>query len=105
MGLTPLEGLPGGTRSGSLDPSLIFHLFPEPESAGKLVETKGMHIGHGELVLNKQSGFQGLCGTSEYGEIASKAEKADGKERLAVKLFENRILVRGVRVFSLNDTG
>lgn len=99
MGLTPLEGLPGGTRSGSLDPSLVFHLFDKPSQAGDLQDTKGMSIGHGELILNKESGFKGLCGTNEYGQIAQKAEEQEkagelGKERLTVQIFENRILVR-----------
>lgn len=102
MGLTPLEGLPGGTRSGSLDPSLVFHLFPETDRSGKKVETKGMSLAEGELILNKSSGFQGLCGTNEYGEIQNKANEQrakqispgseDGKERLCVEIFENRIL-------------
>ena len=106
MGLTPLEGLPGGTRSGSLDPSLVFHLFPDTTGSGKQVETKGMSIAEGELILNKSSGFQGLCGTNEYGTIQSRAneqrekgispaataEASDGKERLCVEIFENRIL-------------
>ena len=106
MGLTPLEGLPGGTRSGSLDPSLVFHLFTDTTGSGKLVESKGMHIAKGELILNKSSGFQGLCGTNEYGSIqlkaneqrknkvpaARNAEDQEGRERLCVEIFENRIL-------------
>jgi len=98
MGLTPLEGLPGGTRSGTLDPSLIFHLFADPSSSSKLVDTKGMSIASGELILNKESGFQGLCGTNEYGQIQSKANEqiakgdTEGKEKLCVEIFENRIL-------------
>ena len=101
MGLTPLEGLPGGTRSGSLDPSLIFHLFNKPSEAGNIQDTKGMQIGQGELILNKQSGFQGLCGTNEYGQISEKAAQQEkngelGKELLTVQIFENRILVSGL---------
>lgn len=112
MGLTPLEGLPGGTRSGSVDPSLIFHLYPDPLECAKAEETKGMEISKGELVLNKASGFKGLCGTNEFAEISQKAteqekqlgpqekgaviqpgEEKKYKELLAVRIFENRILV------------
>ena len=38
MGLTPLNGLPGATRSGSVDPSLIFHYTNQ---AGKMSHAKG----------------------------------------------------------------
>lgn len=98
MGLTPLEGLMGGTRSGSLDPSLTYHLYDEPSKSGELQEIKGMKISRGELVLNKQSGFVGLCGTNEFADISEKAAQQEkdgkeGKELLAVRIFENRILV------------
>jgi len=101
MGLTPLEGLPGGTRSGSLDPSLTYHLYEDPTKSGSLQETSNgeIKISRGELVLNKQSGFKGLCGTNEFGKIVEKAleqeKNADenGKELLCVRIFENRILV------------
>lgn len=108
MGLTPLEGLPGGTRSGSLDPSLTYHLYEDPKKSGSLTNTNGdIEISRGELVLNKHSGFKGLCGTNEFGNITEKAieqekkgfgdlENGDGndaRELLCVRIFENRILV------------
>lgn len=98
MGLTPLEGLPGGTRSGSLDPSLTYHLYEDPTKSGSLQSTNDIEISRGELVLNKQSGFKGLCGTNEFGKITQMAEEqekkgVEGKELLCVKIFENRILV------------
>lgn len=98
MGLTPLEGLPGGTRSGSLDPSLTYHLYEDPTKSGSLQSTNDIEISRGELVLNKQSGFKGLCGTNEFGKITEKAleqlkEGKEGKELLCVRIFENRILV------------
>ncbi|KEI42549.1 uncharacterized protein L969DRAFT_91988 [Mixia osmundae IAM 14324] len=92
MGLTPLEGLPGGTRSGSLDPSLVFHLFSNTEEAGQIEETKGMKVTKAELLLNKQAGFQGLCGTSDFGEITSKADQGDKQAKLAVSVFEEAIM-------------
>jgi acetate kinase len=106
MGLTPLEGLPGGTRSGTLDPSLTYHLFEDPMKSGELMETNDIKISRGELILNKQSGFKGLCGTNEFGKITEKAKEQekngqlDGKELLCVKIFENRILVSPVFISS-----
>lgn len=50
MGLTPLEGLVGGTRSGSIDPTLVFHLVPDcAEDAG----LEGMKVTKAEATLNK----------------------------------------------------
>ena len=77
MGVTPLEGeavasfghcicasidhfarpgLPGGTRSGTLDPSLIFHHTPDCSTT---VKWSGRDISKAEYVLNKESGFRG----------------------------------------------
>lgn len=91
MGLTPLAGLPGATRSGSLDPSLIFHFT---SSAGKLSpnSTKDMNITQAEEILNKKSGWASMTGTTDFGQISSKAEQGDEKCQLAVDLFVDRIL-------------
>lgn len=72
MGLTPLAGLPGATRSGNVDPSLVFHFAsdadrPSPSS------TKDMHITTAEEILNKKSGWKALTGTTDFGEIVSRA--------------------------------
>ncbi|KAJ5861374.1 Acetate/Proprionate kinase [Penicillium soppii] len=90
MGLTPLAGLPGATRSGDIDPSLVFHYTNE---AGKLspASTKEMHISTAEEILNKQSGWKALTGTTNFAEIAvpnppTKAHK------LAFDIFVDRIL-------------
>lgn len=50
MGLTPLEGLPGGSRSGSIDPVFIFH---HTRDASETVESKGAKLTKGEMILNK----------------------------------------------------
>jgi hypothetical protein len=50
MGLTPLDGLPGGTRSGSVDPVLVFHHTP---AASEAVDFKGTRLSRGEMLLNK----------------------------------------------------
>ncbi|GAA6008853.1 hypothetical protein JCM10207_001747 [Rhodosporidiobolus poonsookiae] len=70
MGVTPLEGLPGGTRSGTVDPSLIFHVV---ENSGEMVDWSGRQISRGEYILNKDSGFKAMCGTNNFGEITSRA--------------------------------
>ena len=58
MGLTPLEGLVGGTRAGSLDPSLIFHLYKDPREAGALTDVGGLNITNAEVYFNKQAGVR-----------------------------------------------
>ncbi|OOF99767.1 hypothetical protein ASPCADRAFT_503728 [Aspergillus carbonarius ITEM 5010] len=69
MGLTPVAGLPGATRSGDIDPSLVFHYTSE---AGKLspASTKEMHISTAEEILNKKSGWKALTGTTDFAQIA-----------------------------------
>ncbi|KAK0249310.1 hypothetical protein LTS16_000476 [Friedmanniomyces endolithicus] len=90
MGLTPLDGLPGATRSGSVDPSLIFHFTHD---AGKLSPSsaKGMHITEAEEILNKKSGWQALTGTTDFGAISAKAGDGDAACKLAFDIFVDRI--------------
>ncbi|KAL9074748.1 MAG: hypothetical protein Q9161_002117 [Pseudevernia consocians] len=88
MGLTPLAGLPGATRSGDVDPSLIFHFThdagkPSPSS------TKEMHISTAEEILNKKSGWKALTGTTDFGTISS---SSDPKCKLAFDILVDRIL-------------
>lgn len=87
MGLTPLAGLPGATRSGSVDPSLVFHYASD---VGKLSpnSTKELHISKAEEILNKESGWKSLTGTTNFGEIAT---SDDPKMKLAFDLFVDRI--------------
>ncbi|KAF3764769.1 acetate kinase [Cryphonectria parasitica EP155] len=87
MGLTPLAGLPGATRSGSIDPSLVFHYASD---VGKLSpsSTKELHISVAETILNKESGWKALTGTTNFGTIAS---SSDPKHQLAFDLFVDRV--------------
>nr|POE79583.1 pyruvate decarboxylase [Quercus suber] len=91
MGLTPLAGLPGATRSGDIDASLIFHFTHD---AGKLspASTKDMHITAAEDILNKKSGWAALTGTTDFGQISSRAQDGDEQCRLAFDLFVDRIV-------------
>lgn len=87
MGLTPLAGLPGATRSGSIDPSLVFHYASD---VGKLspASTKHLHISRAEEILNKQSGWKALTGTTDFGVIASSDEP---QHKLAFDIFVDRV--------------
>ncbi|KAL1796653.1 hypothetical protein ACET3X_005193 [Alternaria dauci] len=88
MGLTPLAGLPGATRSGSIDPSLMFHYT---HSAGKPSHSSSekLHITEAEEILNKNSGWKSLTGTTDFGQISSSERKED---KLAFNIFVDRIL-------------
>lgn len=87
MGLTPLAGLPGATRSGSVDPSLVFHYASD---VGRLspASTSDLHISRAEEILNKESGWKALTGTTNFGEIASSDKPS---HQLAFDLFVDRI--------------
>lgn len=91
MGLTPLAGLPGATRSGSVDPSMIFH-YTHDAGRPSHASTREMHITAAEEVLNKQSGWKALTGTTDFGEISAKAERGEEGARLAFDLLVDRIL-------------
>jgi len=89
MGLTPVSGLPGGSRSGDIDPALIFHYTSD---ASKLSpsSTKEIHISTAEDILNKQSGWKAVTGTSNFAEIAR--EDAPETHQLALDIFVDRIV-------------
>jgi acetate kinase len=89
MGLTPVSGLPGGSRSGDIDPSLVFHYTSEA-SALSPNSTKDLHISTAEEILNKQSGWKALTGTSDFAEIA--VPDAPDTHKLAFNIFVDRIV-------------
>ncbi|KAF2763266.1 acetate kinase [Pseudovirgaria hyperparasitica] len=97
MGLTPASGLPGATRAGSVDPSLVFHYT---HRAGRMSRSsaRDMHVTYAEEVLNKESGWAALAGTTDFGVISARAmaDGGDGKgdegARLAFDVFVDRIL-------------
>lgn len=88
MGLTPLAGLPGATRSGSIDPSLMFHFTHEAEKPSH-ASAGHMHISQAEEILNKQSGWKVLTGTTDFGKISASSRDEDV---LAFNIFVDRIL-------------
>lgn len=79
MSLTPLAGLPGATRSGSIDPTAILHLMKKSQTS----------IYDAETVLNKKSGWKSLTQTSSFGDIV---ESDEASKRLAFDIFVDRIL-------------
>lgn len=92
MGLTPLNGLPGATRSGTIDPSLIFHYT---NKAGRMSHDKGsavqLHVTQAERILNTQAGWKALAGTTDFAAITAR-RKDDAAARLAFDLFADRVL-------------
>ncbi|WP_261707231.1 acetate kinase [Streptomyces rhizosphaerihabitans] len=81
MGLTPLEGLVMGTRSGDVDPAVIFHL----ERVGK------MSTDEIDTLLNKKSGLIGLCGDNDMREIRRRVDEGDERARLAFDIYIHRL--------------
>lgn len=81
MGLTPLEGLVMGTRSGDLDPALIEFI----------ADLKNISIAEVTNILNKKSGLKGLCGVNDLREIWLRVDKGDAVAKVAVELYAYRI--------------
>jgi acetate kinase len=79
MGLTPLEGLVMGTRSGDLDPAIIEFIAAKEGLSTREIET----------LLNKQSGLLGISGlTSDMRELLAEArEENDRRSELAIEIF------------------
>jgi acetate kinase len=83
MGLTPLEGLVMGTRSGDIDPAIVEFVAAK----------EGLNANEVETLLNKQSGLLGLSGlTNDMRELLDEArESGDRRARLAVEIFCYRV--------------
>jgi acetate kinase len=82
LGMTPLEGLVMGTRSGDLDPAI--HLF--------LKQNKGMELEAIDAMLNKESGLKGLCGMNDMRDIHQAAAAGNPRAAMAldVQTYRNR---------------
>lgn len=81
MGLTPLQGLVMGTRSGDIDPAVITHL----------VRTTGMTMDDVDALLNRQSGMLGLSGYSDMRDVQAAAEAGDSEAELALEVYCRRV--------------
>ena len=82
LGLTPLEGLVMGTRSGDVDPAIYAFL----------ARNCGMDIDAIDTMLNKESGLKGLCGLNDMRDIHEAIARGDERARLAldVQTYRNR---------------
>ncbi len=81
MGLTPLEGLVMGTRSGDLDPAALLHL----------ARTAGYTIDDLDVLLNTRSGLKGLTGHADMRDILQGLETGDETAQLAFDVYVHRL--------------
>lgn len=81
MGLTPLDGLIMGTRSGSIDPSVLLFLMSELNYSQQQLND----------LLNKKSGMLGLTGYSDMRDIRKLLEQDDQRAHLAYEMYAYRI--------------
>ncbi len=85
MGFTPLEGLVMGTRSGDVDPGVVFHLL----------RNGGMDADQVDILLNRRSGIFGLSGVSDFRDlhklIASGPSDAAFDASLALDVYCHRV--------------
>ncbi|UOQ61702.1 acetate kinase [Leucobacter rhizosphaerae] len=80
MGLTPLEGLVMGTRSGDLDPGALLHLL-----------RSGMDVDELDRLLNQRSGLLGLTGSNDFRDVRAAAASGDAAARLAIEVTVHAI--------------
>jgi len=81
MGLTPLEGLVMGTRSGDLDPAALVHLS----------RRAGLSINELDALLNTRSGLQGLAGRSDMRDILAGVDAGEEAATLAFDVYVHRL--------------
>jgi acetate kinase len=81
MGLTPLEGLVMGTRTGDTDPAIPFFLSRHLDMSLDDIDT----------LFNRQSGLKGLCGENDMRTVLAKAAAGDDRARLALEVYTYRI--------------
>ena len=81
MGLTPLQGLVMGTRSGDIDPAVLVHLHREA----------GLSVEELDDLLNRQSGLLGLTGTGDMRDVEAAESTGDPAAVLALAVWRHRI--------------
>ena len=80
MGFTPMQGLMMQTRSGDIDPGIIFELIKREESAEEIKD-----------ILNKQSGIKGISGFENYLDLLEAVKKKNKMAVLAFTMYISRI--------------
>jgi acetate kinase len=81
MGLTPMEGLVMGTRSGDIDPGVVMYLW----------RTAGMSVEDIETMLNKKAGVRGLGGEVDFRVLHQRIESGDEQAQLAYDVYIHRL--------------
>lgn len=82
MGFTPLEGVVMGTRSGSIDPAIVFHLMDKEKFSRKQIDD----------ILNKKSGLLGISGISnDMREVKAAAMNGNERAKLAIDIMTNSV--------------
>ncbi|MCU1550338.1 MAG: acetate kinase [Glaciihabitans sp.] len=81
MGMTPLEGLVMGTRSGDIDPSVLGHLHRQA----------GLGFEELDRLLNRESGLLGLAGSGDMRDVQEAADRGDEKSGTALAVYLHRI--------------
>ena len=83
MGLSPLEGLVMGTRSGDIDPSAVEYI----------AKKEGLDLAGVLNVLNKKSGVLGLSGvSSDFRDLEAAAKEGNERAEIAQRVFNYRVL-------------
>ena len=81
MGFTPLDGVPMGTRTGSMDPAVVTFLL-----------NKGMTAAEVDNLMNKKSGVQGVSGvSSDFRDLAAAANEGNSRAQLALDMFTYQV--------------
>ena len=81
MGMTPLAGLVMGTRSGDIDPGIIFHLY----------RTAGLSIDEIDTLLNRQSGIKGMSGVNDFRELRQMIDDGDTDAWSAYNIYIHQL--------------
>ena len=82
MGFTPQEGVPMGTRSGSIDPTVVTYLMKK----------EGLSADEAEKLLNSKSGLMGISGlTSDIRDVEAGAEAGNPRAILALKILAHSV--------------
>lgn len=81
MGLTPMEGLVMGTRSGDIDPGVIMYLW----------RAAGMSVEDIETMLNRRAGVLGLGGEIDFRELHTQIDAGDADSQLAYDVYIHRL--------------
>ena len=83
MGLTPLEGLLMGTRTGDMDPAVVLYIMDKDKLSPQEMNT----------LLNSKSGVKGVSGISnDMRQIIAKAKEGDARAKLALDMFDYRLV-------------